>query len=63
VHLHEEKREAFEQIRRLREWVLRAEHILDGSWATEAQELTNAEIGRRFDAYLSELAQFVASEG
>jgi hypothetical protein len=47
--LHEEKREAFEQLRRLRQWVLQAEHILDGSWAKEARELTNAEVGRRFD--------------
>lgn len=60
--MHEEKREAFEQIRRLRQWVLQAEHILDGSWAKEAHELTNAEVGRRFDGYLSELAQFVAAD-
>lgn len=54
MHLREEKREAFEQIQCQREWVLRAEHILDGSWVTEAHVLSNAEVERRFDHYLKD---------
>jgi len=33
VSLHEEKKEALTAIRRMREWVIEAEHIFDGSWA------------------------------
>jgi hypothetical protein len=31
--LHEEKREALAQVRAMREWIIRLEQILDGSWA------------------------------
>jgi hypothetical protein len=40
-----------EQSKRMREWVLQAEHILDGSWAARSQEVNNAEVGKRFDAW------------
>jgi len=56
VRLQEEKREAFQQVRRMREWVIQAEHILDGSWASRPEEISNAEVGRRFDAWLQQLA-------
>jgi len=49
-------------MRRLRQWGLRVEPIWDGSWAKEASELTNGEVGRRLDADLSELTPFVSAE-
>lgn len=44
------------QVRRMRQWVLDVEHILDGSW-TQAEELvTNETVGRRLDAWRQALA-------
>lgn len=62
VHLHEEKRAIFLQIQSMREWVLAAEHIFDGSWAQLREEVTNFEVTRRFDAYLESLSCFVHAE-
>jgi len=62
VSLHEEKKEALAQIRKMREWVLEAEHIFAGSWAQTKAELTNAEVERRFTAYLGRLSQCVAED-
>ena len=59
MSLHEEKKELLAQIKSMRNWVLEAEHILDGSWAKQAEEIRNAEVGRRFDAYLERLSRFV----
>lgn len=46
----------------MREWVLSAEHILDGSWASRKEEITNQQIGQRFDAWYHEL-QALAQTG
>ncbi len=46
----------------MREWVLEAEHIFDGSWAKQPEEISNAEVGRRFDAYLGRLSCFLEAE-
>jgi hypothetical protein len=62
VSLYEEKKELLAQIASMREWVLEAEHIFDGSWASQAEEIRNAEVGRRFDAYLERLSHFVEAE-
>jgi hypothetical protein len=35
----------------MREWVVEVEHIFAGSWASQAEEITNVEVARRFDAY------------
>jgi hypothetical protein len=51
VSLHEEKKERLAQIKSMREWVLEAEHIFDGSWASQVEEITNVEVAGRFDAY------------
>lgn len=68
-------REQNELIERMRQWVLDAEHILDGSWA-EIQEqndnskqsgekrlLTNKEVEMRFDHFLQGLSQKLTNEG
>lgn len=45
------------QVKRMRQWVLDAEHILDGSWAQAGEVLSNATVGERLDAWRQELAK------
>lgn len=47
----------------MREWVLRLEHIFDGSWANSPEELSNVEVARRFDEWLKNLTSFLQAEG
>jgi hypothetical protein len=61
VSLHEEKKECLAQIKSMRKWVLEVEHIFDGSWASQAEEITNVEVGQRLDAYLERLSCFVSA--
>ncbi len=65
----EKWREPIEQSKRMRQWVLDAEHILDGSWAPEEEQsgnsqqgmfkklITNEEVGLRFDSFRLGLTQ------
>jgi len=46
----------------MREWVLQAERILRGAWASTLDEITNQEVGRRFDAWLQQLATLLQGE-
>jgi hypothetical protein len=46
----------------MREWVVEAEHIFDGSWAGPGEIITNSQVGRRFDAYLERLSGFLEAE-
>ncbi len=62
VRLQEEKHEVLEHIRAMRDWVIEVEHIFDGSWASQAEEISNAEVGRRLDAWLSHLSTFVEAD-
>ena len=62
MSLHEEKKEALTAISKMREWVVEAEHIFEGSWAKHPEEISNAEVGRRFDAYLGRLACFLEAQ-
>ena len=62
MSLHEEKKDALASIKSMREWVVEGEQIFDGSWAKQPEEITNAEVGRRFDAYLERLSCFLAAE-
>jgi hypothetical protein len=63
VSLYEEKREALAQVRAMREWIIRLEHILDGSWAESPEQISNAEVARRLDEWLKDLARFLQAEG
>ena len=47
----------------MREWLLRLEQILDGSWANSPEEISNAEVACRFDEWLKDLASFLQAEG
>src|SRR5712692_3779817 len=62
VSLHEQKKELLAQIASMRSWVVEVEHIFDGSWAKPAEEIRNAEVGKRFDAYLERLSRFVEAQ-
>jgi hypothetical protein len=50
-------REQLEQVKRMRQWVLDAEHILDGSWAKPGEGVSNEKVGRRFDRWRKTLAR------
>ena len=43
--------EQIEQVKRMHQWVLDAEHILDGSWATAEEVVSNEQVARRFDQW------------
>jgi len=63
VSLQEEKKEVLAHIRAMRDWVMEVEHIFDGSWASQAEEISNAEVGRRLDDWLHRLSAFLEAEG
>jgi hypothetical protein len=44
------------QIKRMRQWVLDAEHILDGSWAQAGEMVTNETVGQRLGAWRQALS-------
>jgi hypothetical protein len=44
-------------LKRMRQWVLDAEHILNGSWAKRGERLSNQKVGRRFDRWRKQLAR------
>ncbi len=45
------------QVKRMQQWVLDAEHILDGSWAQAGEIVSNATMGERLDAWREPLAK------
>ena len=49
--------EQLEQVKHMRQWVLDAEHILDGSWAKPGVCVSNAKVGQRFDRWRKMLAR------
>ncbi len=49
--------EPLRQVKRMRQWVLDGEHILDGSWAKSGESLSNEKVGRRFDRWRKTLAR------
>lgn len=60
VRLHEGWTAQVTQLKRMREWVLQAEHILSGKWALRPDEVTNAEVASRFDAWQKRLRELSA---
>lgn len=62
MRLHEEKKELLASLKMMRDWVVEAEHILDGSWAPCPEEITNQAVGQLFDAYLERLSHFLQGE-
>ena len=64
VSLHEEKKEALlRAISKMREWVVEAEHIFDGSLGKSTQKRSGMQkLSRRFEAYLGRLSCFLEAE-
>jgi hypothetical protein len=62
VSLQQEKQDVLAHIRAMRDWVREGEHIFDGSWASQPQEISNAEVERRLDDWLHRLATFLESD-
>lgn len=56
VQMRQRWQEQASQIHRMSIWVIQTEHVLDGSWATDADLLTNQAVGERFDAWMTELS-------
>jgi hypothetical protein len=48
------------QVKRIHQWVLDAEHILDGSWAQGGDVVSNETVGQRLDAWRQALAEHLS---
>lgn len=48
--------EQLKQLKCMRQWVLDAEHLLDGSWAQPGEVVSNETVGRRLDSWRQTLA-------
>ncbi len=57
IERREQWREELDCVRRMHGWVLEAEAILSGSWAGEADKVTNAGVALRFDAFVAKLKE------
>jgi len=49
--------EQLAQVKRMRQWVLDVEHILDGSWARAGAVVSNAKIGCHLDAWRKQMSR------
>src|SRR5258708_1142547 len=45
----------------MRQWLMEAEHILDGSWSSQGERLSNVKVGRSFDRWRKVLARLKIS--
>jgi Transposase IS66 family len=45
------------QVKRMRQWVLDVEHILDGSWAQAGAVVSNAKVGRHLDVWRKQMSR------
>ncbi len=45
------------QVKRMQQWVLEVEHILDGSWVQGGAQVSNATVGRRLDAWRKQMSR------
>ncbi len=45
------------QVKRMHQWALDAEHILDGSWAQAGEVVSNETVGSRLDAWREQMAK------
>jgi Transposase IS66 family len=52
--------ERIDQVKRMHSWVVEAEHILDGSWATAEDVVNNERVGHRFDQWRTDLTKHLS---
>ncbi len=48
------------QVKRMHQWALDAEHILDGSWAQAGEVVSNETLGSRLDAWREQMAKHLS---
>ena len=48
------------QVKRMQQWALDAEHILDGSWAQAGEVVSNETVGSRLDAWREQMAKHLS---
>ncbi len=53
--------EQLKQVKRMHQWILDAEHILDGSWAQSGKVVSNQTVGRSLDRWRQTLAREAAT--
>ena len=51
--------EPLAQVKRMHQWVLDVEHILDGSWAQPGEVVSNATVGSRLDGWREQMAKLL----
>src|SRR5215470_16943513 len=51
------------EVRRMRQWVLDAEHILSADFAQAGSEVSNARVGQQFDSWRQGLLQQLTQDG
>jgi hypothetical protein len=61
VQAREPWQETFAQIGEMHTWVLQVEAIFDGSWASTPEEVTQAAMAARLDAWLAGLEAQVST--
>ena len=49
--------EQLAQVKRMRQWVLDVEGILDGSWSQAGAVVSNAKVGRRLDVWRKQMSR------
>lgn len=62
LHETEAQRKSFQQIRRMREWLLEIERILAGDWATNPEEVTQVAVNQHLDAWQARLEGHVQTD-
>src|SRR5205807_3477824 len=50
------------QVKRMHGWVLEIDHLLDGSWTEPGEEVSNATVGSRLDAWREQMATLLSEE-
>ena len=49
------------QVKRMHQWVLDAEHMLDGSWAPAGEVVSNETVRNRLDAWREQMAKHLTN--
>ncbi len=62
LHETEAQRKPFQQIRRMREWLLEIERILAGDWAANLEEVTQVAVNQQLDAWQARLEVHVQTD-
>ena len=62
IERREQWRSDVECVRRMHSWVVEAEAILSGCWATAEEAVTNAGVARRFDAWVATLKEALSGQ-